>query len=108
MGNTLFVIMVLIIAVVGVLGFFKVINPKKAFLLSLLFPGLGQMYNGRTILGTLFVSFPCILVLLAYIYIFQWAGCLDHEITSNLILFLVLNWVGSTTEAYETAKKHSI
>ncbi len=78
-------------------------NPKIAVIASLIFPGLGQIYNGELRKG---IGFIIIGISFAYIWIFLIQG---HHIMGPVLVasaaYLLL-WVSTMHDAYKTANQY--
>jgi TM2 domain-containing membrane protein YozV len=81
---------------------FKRLSPALAAFFSLVFPGLGQLYVGQIILGTIFIACQIVTLCFAYIYIYQWIGRL-HETAAIIVVQAALNILDSMIKAYAAA-----
>ncbi len=67
-------------------------NPILALIISLILPGIGSVYAGKTMMGIIIFVIAIILALL-YTFVFYW-----------LIILYIIVWLYGMYDAYTTAK----
>ena len=82
-------------------------NVGFAVIMSMIFPGLGQIYNGQIRKGILYLTVSCIVGWFYTGIPISPPGSGFHGITiTHLITFVMLcYWLNVLSDAYDTAKK---
>ncbi len=75
-----------------------------ASVMSFLLPGLGQLYVGQIVLGTIFMAYHILILCFVYVYAVQWIGRWN-EVTYVFLIQMGVHMLNSSVKAFMTVRE---